>query len=75
MQKFDTLMRMRLLLHLLKTINKRSKNTICVSANCKAVSVIVSFFIREKLSEYTRRGFSASKNMPLLCVEHALLGA
>ena len=75
MQKCDTLMRMRLLLHLLKTINKRSKNTICVSANCKDVSVIVSFFIREKLSEYTRRGFSASKNMPLLCVEHALLGA
>lgn len=75
MQKFDTLMRMRLLLHLLKSIDKRSKNTICVSANCKDVSVIVSFFIREKLSEYTRRDFSASKNMPLLCVEHALLGA
>lgn len=75
MQKCDTLMRMRLLLHLLKTINKRSKNTICVSANCKDVSVIVSFFIREKLGEETGRGFSASKNMPLLCVEHALLGA
>ena len=75
MQKFDTLMRMRLLLHLLKTINKRSKNTICVSANCKDVSVIVSFFIREKLSEETRRGLSAFKNMPFLCVEHALLGA
>jgi len=75
MQKFDTLMRMRLLLHLLKTINKRSKNTICVSANCKDVSVIVSFFIREKLSEETRRGFSAFKNMPILCVEHALLEA
>ena len=74
MQKFDTLMRMRLLLHLLKTINKRSKNTICVSANCKGVSVIVSFFIREKLSEETRRGLSEFKNMPLLCVEHALLG-
>lgn len=75
MQKFDTLMRMRLLLHLLKTINKRSKNTICVSANCKDVSVIVSFFIREKLSEETRRGLSAFKNMPFLCVKHALLGA
>ncbi len=74
MQKFDTLMRMRLLLHLLKTINKRSKNTICVSVNCKDVSVIVSFFIREKLGEETRRGLSAFKNMLLLCVEHALLG-
>ena len=51
MQIFDTLMRMRLLLYLLKSIDKRSKNTICVSANCKDVSVIVSFFIREKLSE------------------------
>ena len=75
MQKFDTLIRMRLLLHLLKSIDKRSKNTICVSANCKDVSVIVSFFIREKLSEETRRGLSTFKNMPLLCVEHALLGA
>lgn len=75
MQKFDTLMRMRLLLHLLKSIDKRSKNTICVSANCKDVSVIVSFFIREKLNEETRRGLSEFKNMPLLCVEHALLGA
>lgn len=74
MQKFDTLIRMRLLLHLLKTINKRSKNTICVSANCKDVSVIVPFFIREKLSEETRRGLSEFKNMPLLCVEHTLLG-
>ena len=74
MQIFDTLMRMRLLLYLLKSIDKRSKNAICVSANCKDVSVIVSFFIREKLSEYTRRGFSASKNMLLFCVEHALLG-
>lgn len=51
MQKFDTLMRMRLLLYFLKSIDKRSKNTICVSANRKDVSVIVSFFIREKLSE------------------------
>lgn len=75
MQKFDTLMRMRLLLHLFKTINKRSKNTICVSANCKDVSVTVSFFIREKLGEEKRRGLSTSKNMLLLCVEHALLGA
>ena len=75
MQKFDTLMRMRLLLHLLKSIDKRSRNTICISANCKDISVIVSFFIREKLSEETRRGLSAFKNMPLLCVEHALLGA
>ena len=75
MQKFDTLIRMRLLLYLLKSIDKRSRNTICVSAKCKDVSVIVSFFIQEKLSEETRRGLSASKNMPLLCVEHALLGA
>ena len=51
MQKFDTLMRMRLLLYLLKSIDKRSRNTICVSVNCKDVSVIVSFFIREKLNE------------------------
>lgn len=75
MQKFDTLMRMRLLLHLFKTINKRSKNTICVSANCKDVSVTVSFFIREKLGEETRRGLFTFKNMPFLRVEHALLGA
>lgn len=74
MQIFDTLMRMRLLLYLLKSIDKRSKNTICVSANCKDVSVIVSFFIREKFGEETRRGLSAFKNMLLLCVEHALLG-
>ena len=75
MQKFDTLMRMRLLLHLFKTINKRSKNTICVSANCKDVSVTVSFFIREKLGEEKRRGLFTFKNMPFLRVEHALLGA
>lgn len=75
MQKFDTLMRMRLLLHLLKSIDKRSRNTICVSANCKDVSVIVSFFIRKKFGEETRRGLSEFKNMLLLCVEHALLGA
>lgn len=75
MQKFDTLMRMRLLLHLLKSIDKRSRNTICVSANCKDVSVTVSLFIREKLSEETRRGLSEFKNMLLLRVEHALLGA
>ena len=75
MQKFDTLMKMRLLLHLLKSIDKRSKNTICVSANCKDVSVIVSFFIREKFGEETRRGLSAFKNMPLLPKEDALLGA
>ena len=75
MQIFDTLMRMRLLLHLLKSIDKRSKNTICVSANCKDVSVIVPFFIRDQLSEDTRRGLFTFKNMPLLCVEHALLGA
>ena len=75
MQKFDTLMRMRLLLHLLKSIDKRSKNTICVSANCKDVSVIVSFFIREKLSEETRRGLFTFKNMPFLRVKDALHGA
>ena len=75
MQKFDTLMRMRLLLHLLKRIDKRSRNTICVSANCKDVSVTVSFFIREKLGEETRRGLFTFKNMPFLRVEHALLGA
>ena len=75
MQKFDTLMRMRLLLHLLKTINKRSKNTICVSVNCKDISVIVSFFIREKLGEETRRGLFTFKNMPFLRVKDALLGA
>ena len=75
MQKFDTLMRMILLLHLLKTINKRSKNTICVSANCKDVSVIVSFFIREKLGEETRRGLFTFKNMPFLRVKDALRGA
>ena len=75
MQKFDTLMRMRLLLYLLKSIDKRSKNTICVSANCKDVSVIVSFFIREKLGEETRRGPSTFKNMPFLRVEDALLDA
>lgn len=75
MQIFDTLMRMRLLLHLLKSIDKRSKNTICVSANCKDVSVIVSFFIREKLSEETRRGLFTFKNMPFLRVKDALHGA
>lgn len=75
MQKCDTLMRMRLLLHLLKTINKRSKNTICVSANCKDVSVIVSFFIREKLGEETRRSLFTFKNMPFLRVKDALHGA
>lgn len=75
MQKFDTLMRMRLLLHLFKTINKRSKNTICVSVNCKDVSVIVSFFIREKLGEETRRGLFTFKNMPFLRVKDALLDA
>ena len=75
MQKFDTLMRMRLLLHLFKTINKRSKNTICVSVNCKDVSVTVSFFIREKLGEETRRGLFTFKNMPFLRVKDALLGA
>lgn len=75
MQKFDTLMRMRLLLHLLKRIDKRSRNTICVSANCKDVSVIVSFFIREKLSEETRRGLFTFKNMPFLRVKDALHGA
>lgn len=75
MQKFDTLMRMRLLLYLLKSIDKRSKNTICVSANCKDVSVIVSFFIREKLGEETRRGLFTFKNMPFLRVKDALLGA
>ena len=75
MQKIDTLMRMRLLLHLFKTINKRSKNTICVSANCKDVSVIVSFFIREKLGEETRRSLFTFKNMPFLRVKDALHGA
>ena len=75
MQKFDTLMRMRLLLHLFKTINKRIKNTICVSMNCKDVSVTVSFFIREKLGEETRRGLFTFKNMPFLRVKDALLGA
>jgi len=75
MQKFDTLMRMRLLLHLLKTINKRIKNTICVSMNCKDVSVTVSFFIREKLGEETRRGLFTFKNMPFLRVKDALHGA
>ena len=75
MQKFDTLMRMRLLLYLLKSIDKRSKNTICVSVNCKDVSVIVSFFIREKLGEETRRGLFTFKNMPFLRVKDALHGA
>ena len=75
MQKFDTLMRMRLLLHLLKRIDKRSRNTICVSANCKDVSVIVSFFIREKFGEETRRGLSMFENMPFMHAEDALLDA
>ena len=75
MQIFDTLMRVRLLLYLFKSIDKRSKNTICVSANCKDVSVIVSFFIREKLSEETRRGLFTFKNMPFLRVKDALRGA
>jgi hypothetical protein len=43
--------------------------------NCKDISVITPFFVRGQAKLDVRRGPSAFKNMPFLCVKDALLDA